>query len=210
MTLQIQLSGGNGNTDINASLGGVISGTALVDATDENLMDNITRKEIILGKTEYRGFYVKNTHATSQVHGAVLYVDADPTQTLVTFGLDSAGTGDGSASGVMQTIGTEDTAPTGITFYDAGEFRLKLPLPILQPLESIGIWIKRVSVGSGVSESLVVGVTLTGNEEAPQGGPGDEDFHWDDGISIGERTEMIGFGDSFDIGVAQIGFSEIE
>jgi hypothetical protein len=36
MTLEIQLSGGNGNTIPLSSLGGVISGTALVDATEEN------------------------------------------------------------------------------------------------------------------------------------------------------------------------------
>jgi hypothetical protein len=166
MTLQIQLSGGNGNTDINSSLGGVISGTALVDATVENLFDDVRRKEILVGKTEFRGFYIKNTHASLQVHGGVVYVDADPSQTTIQMGLDPAGAGDGATTGVMQTISSEDTVPSGVTFEDAGEFRLKIPIPKLEPLESIGIWIQRVAVGSGAAELITVGVTMTGNEEA--------------------------------------------
>ncbi len=166
MTFQIFLSGGASNTDPDASLGGIISSTQMVDATVENLFDNVKRKEILVGKNEFRAFYIKNSSSTLPIHGAVIYVDQDPLQTTVTFGLDPAGSGNGSTTGVMQTIPTEDTIPTGVTFEDINEYKLKLPLPTLKPLESVGIWMKRVAVGSGAAETITVGFTMTGNEES--------------------------------------------
>jgi hypothetical protein len=166
MTFQIYLSGGASNTDPDSSLGGVMSSTQMVDAVVENLFDNIKRKEILVGKTEFRGMYIKNSHATLPIHNPILYVDLDPTQTQVSFGVDPAGPGDGAATGVMQVIGTEDAVPTGVVFEDANEYKVKLPLPTLKPLESVGIWMKRISTGSGASASLIVGLTLTGDEES--------------------------------------------
>ena len=166
MTFQIFFSGGAANTDPNASLGAAISTTQMTDATLENMFDNIKRKEILVGKTEYRGLYIKNSHATLPVHGAVIYVDQDPNQTQVSFGLDPAGSGDGTTTGVMQTISTEDTVPTGVTFEDVNEFKVKLPLPTLKPLEVVGVWMKRIAVGSGSAETLTVGFTMTGDEES--------------------------------------------
>ena len=79
-------------------------------------------------------------------------------------GLDPAGSGDGQTTGVAQIIITEDTAPTGVTFEDAGEFRVKLALPLLRPLESQAVWIKRVAA-AGAGGLITIGVTATGNEE---------------------------------------------
>ena len=208
MALQFKLSGGASNGSSDASLGGIRSTTSVSDATNENVLDDITRKEILVGKTEYRCFYIYNSSATLSVHGNTLYIDEDPSATTVTIGIDPAGSGNGTTSGVAQTIITEDTAPTGVTFEDAGEFRVKLAIPHLLPLESQAIWIKRVaSVGTG--GVITVGVTGTGNEEAMPVGPGSEDFHDADGLSIGERTSIAAVLPPFLIGTARIGFSEI-
>jgi len=166
MTLQIQLSGGAGNTDPDASFGGIISGTALVDATDENLFDDVRRKELLLQKIEHRGFYVKNTSSTLPVRQGLIFIDQDPNQTLITVGLDPAGVGNGSTTGVMQTIGSEDTVPSGVTFEDINQYKVRLPLPFLRPLESVGVWIRREAIGSGAKEVITIGLSLTGNEES--------------------------------------------
>ncbi len=208
MTLEIQLSGGAGNADINASLGGVVSGTALVDATNENLIDDIKRKEILVNKIEFRGFYIKNTNASTEVHGAILFVDEDPNQTTIEMALDPAGSGDGVNDGVMQIISTEDTAPTSTVFEDNGEFRLKIPLPSLKPLEMIGVWLRRTSSGTGAAELLTVGITMAGNEENLPGGAADE-MIGDEGLSIGERTGIVTLTFPFLIGSARVGFAEI-
>jgi len=164
MALVFYLSGGVADTSSDASLGGPRSGTNIVDATNENLIDDITRKEVLVGKTEYRCFYVYNSSATEDIRGSILFVDEDPCATTVTMGLDPAGGGDGQTTGVAQTITIESTTPTGVTFEDAGEFRVKLALPTLRPLESQAVWLKRVAA-PGIGSVITIGVTSSGNEE---------------------------------------------
>jgi len=165
MVLQLRLSGGAGNTNPNASLGGVMSTTSIVDAVDNNLFDDISRKEVIVGKTEYRCYYVFNSSGSTPVHGAFLFIDDFPDISTVTMGLDPVGSGDGVATGVAQTIALEDTTPTGVTFENAGEFIVKVPLPTLRSLEGQAIWVKRVA-NEGKAAIETLGLTITGNEEA--------------------------------------------
>lgn len=164
MALEFQLSGGIGNTSSDASTGGARSGTNIVDATSQNLIDDVSRKEVLVGKTEYRCFYVYNSSTTLDIHGGILYIDQDPSATTITMGLDPAGTGDGQTTGVAQTIVTEDTSPTSVVFEDAGQYRVKLALPRLRPQESQAIWIKRVAT-AGSGGVITIGVTGSGEEE---------------------------------------------
>jgi len=215
MALVLQLSGGSGNTNPNFSLGGIISGTVLVDAVDENLYDDVTRKDVLVGKTEFRCFYIKNTSATP-VHGATVSIDEFPVTSICTIGLDPVGSGDGTNTGVAQIISVEDIVPTGVTFEEAGPNRellskdMKLPLPTLKQNEVIAIWTKRISE-EGDSESVTLGITATGNEQALPAGPGGEDFHVNDGVNLaGERTEILSLIPPFKVGSAKVGFSQVE
>ena len=55
----IRLSGGSGNSDPNAALGGVMStSTAVTDNTTHNLFDVVSGTESAAGDIEYRGVYV--------------------------------------------------------------------------------------------------------------------------------------------------------
>lgn len=210
MDLILRLSGGSGNTNPNASLGGIMSSTSIVDAVDNNLFDDITRKEVIVGKTEYRCYYIYNSNASIPVHGAYFFIDSFPLISTVTVGLDPVGSGDGSASGVAQVINTEDTAPTNITFENAGEFKVKLPLPTLKPLEAQAIWVKRIAQ-SGKAASELLGITVTGNEEALPAAPGTSEIHSADGLNlVGERTSFKLSIRPFKIGTARVGFSQVE
>ncbi len=210
MALVLHLSGGAGNTNPNFSLGGVISTTTIIDAVDNNLYDDITRKETLISKTEYRSFYVKNTDASLPVHGAYLFFDEFPTKSIVTMGLDPIGSGDGVASGVAQLIALEDTAPTGVTFESAGEFTFKLALPTLKPLESQAIWIRRIAEAAS-GESVTAGLTVTGNDSDFPAAPVGSEFHGEDGLNMtGERTAVVASVRPFTIGVARIGLSIIE
>ncbi len=85
MVLVLELSGGVGNTNPNFSLGGIVSGTSVVDMIDNNLYDDVTRKDVLIGKTEFRCFYLKNTDATP-VHGATVTIDQFPVASLLTIG----------------------------------------------------------------------------------------------------------------------------
>jgi len=215
MALVTHLSGGAGNTDPNASLGGVISTTTIVDAVNENLFDDIKRKEIVAGKTEFRCFYIKNTNASIPVHGAIVRIDAFPISSTVTIGLDPVGAGDGVATGVAQTIALEDTAPTGVIFEAPGTFPgisgdLTLSLPTILELETIAIWVKRVS-GTASGGSEILGLTASGNEEALPASPAGSEIHAPDGLNMaGERFSIAASITPFKVGVARVGFSKVE
>jgi len=217
MALVLELSGGAGNTNPDFSLGGVVSGTAIVDAVDNNLYDDVARKDVLLGKTEFRCFYIINTSGTIPVHGAFLQIDEFPVTSLCTVGLDPVGAGDGVTTGVAQIIALEDNVPAGVIFYEAGPDRagvlstdLKVPLPTILPGEMIAIWTKRIAE-EGDSGAVTLGITATGNEEALPVGPGSEDFHAPDGLNLaGERVAILASIIPFKVGVAKVGFSQVE
>jgi len=66
-------SGGDG-------LGGYRSSDEIITDTDENLFDNVSAAESEVGDTEYRAFFIKNTHATLSFVAAKVYIS--PTGTL--------------------------------------------------------------------------------------------------------------------------------
>ena len=54
MSLEFRYSGGVGNSDPDASLGGVMSNTPLNATAMNNLFDNVTFSEAVSGDDEYR------------------------------------------------------------------------------------------------------------------------------------------------------------
>src|SRR4051812_46993412 len=78
--IEWRYSGGAANTDPNACLGGAIStaGAGLIDdAVKNDLFDDVSAAEALGGDIEYRGFYVKNIHATLTLQDARIYMSAD-------------------------------------------------------------------------------------------------------------------------------------
>src|SRR4030066_91278 len=138
--LEIRLSGGAGNSNQNASLGGAISNTrvlaqsasapvnvtgVVIDASDtiaianypNKTYDDVTKQESFSGMTDYRCFYAKNTHPSETAYGASLIIDTNTIggDTLY-LGKDPAGIG-----GTPTTIANENTAPAGETFNQPSE-----------------------------------------------------------------------------------------
>lgn len=142
--IKFYLSGGTSNTDPNLSLGGVISSTEIVDNIDNNLFDDVTGDESASGDVEYRCIYIKNTHTTITLQNAVVYISQEtPGDDIIDIGLDPAGVGDGSTTGVATTIPDESTAPTGVTFSHPTTKATGLSIGDLAPGQCIAIWIKR-------------------------------------------------------------------
>jgi len=149
--IKFYLSGGAGNTDPNASLGGAISGTEITDNVDNNLFDDVSGAESQAGDTEYRCFYVKNTHTSITLQNAVVWINIEtPAGDSLDIGLDPAGVGDGSTTGVATTIADESTAPTGVTFSHPITKATGLSIGNLGPGQCQAIWVKRnVPAGTG-------------------------------------------------------------
>lgn len=139
------LSGGASNAVVNDSLGGVISSTEIVNNTLNNLFDNVTGGEATSGDVEYRCLYVKNTHATDDLDTVKVWLGSNTpapgTETAI--GLDPAGVGDGTSTGVAAVIATEQDAPAGVTFTAAANEGASLPVGLLEAGEVIAVWIRR-------------------------------------------------------------------
>lgn len=135
-----RLSGGSGNTDTNASLGGVKSSTA-IGAGVHNLFDVVSSAESSAGDTEYRCFYVHNAHATLTMQNSVIWIQSNTTSadTSIEIGLGSS-----AVNGTEQTVANESTAPTGVTFSAPANQGAALSIGNVPPGEHKAVWVKRI------------------------------------------------------------------
>lgn len=142
-----RLSGGNANTDPLNSLGGIISATAVnLVTTTNNLFDNVQDAEAASGDIEYRCTYLLNNSGTDTLKAAKVYIASNTpsADTTVQIGLDPAGVGNGSTTGVATTVANENTAPAGVVFSNAATSAAALAIGDLGPGKAIAIWHKRV------------------------------------------------------------------
>lgn len=138
--LKIYLSGGAGNTDPNASLGGIISTTEVVDNTTHNLFDQVSGTESLAGDIEYRGIYLKNTHGSLTAQNTAVYISSNTgsADTTVDIALDG-----GATDATMETIGNESTAPSGETFTAPSTYGTGLSIGSLTAGQKKGIFVRR-------------------------------------------------------------------
>lgn len=136
--VKLYLSGGAGNTNPNASLGGAISVTEVVDNTLNNLFDVVVGQESKDGDIEYRCFYVKNTHATLTLMNPGVYIETN-TPSPTTEVQISVATEIGSP---VQTIPDENTAPSTQTFSTAAGEGNIITFGDLAPGAVKAIWVK--------------------------------------------------------------------
>ncbi len=144
--ITFQLSGGAVNTVPDAALGGVISSTAIVDAALHNLFDLVSGDESFAGDTEYRCFYVKNTHATLPYQNAKIWVE---TETASVDSDELIGLGSSAVNGIEQTVADESTAPTSVAFTQSNLEAGALAIGDIPAGEHKAVWIRRdITVGA--------------------------------------------------------------
>ncbi len=209
MAVEYRLSGGQFNASPSGSLGGQRSDTLITTDVLENFFDNITRAEALIGRTEYRCFYVHNTGA-GHISGAIIEIKTQPAVTTLSVGLDPIGKGDGRNNGVATAISTEDTTPTGVKFFSEdilssdGPFdTVKLPLGLLKSGEGVAVWLKRITE-QAVAQTVILSIEVVHDAVTLPA----EDV--DDGIAIGELiSSTLQATGTFKIGTARIGLSDI-
>lgn len=156
--LKFHLSGGAANSDPNAALGGAISTTQIVDATVANLFDNVGSAESAAGDTEYRCFYVKNTHATLTLQAAKVYIQ---TNTPSADTSAEIGLGTSAVNGTEQTVANESTAPSAVTFSTAAGSGNALSIGNIPAGQHKAIWLKRIVNAAAAaynSDSVIIRV----------------------------------------------------
>lgn len=139
--IKFQLSGGSGNADPNAALGGGISNTVITTDTINNVWDDVSGAESSSGDTEYRAIFIKNTHGTLTYTSPKVWISSNTTSADDTIEIALAGEG---INNTIETIANESTAPVGESFSAPTTFAGGLALPNLAAGQAHGLWIKRI------------------------------------------------------------------
>lgn len=155
-----RLSGGGGNSDPAASLGGAISSTVVTGST---LFDTVSGAESAAGDIEYRGVYVLNNYSASPsltLQNARLWIQVNTPSADTTIAIALAAEG---PNATMETIGNESTAPVGspMTFTEsATNYATGLLLGDLQAGQRYGFWIRRTvnAAASAFNDSFTIRV----------------------------------------------------
>lgn len=144
-----RLSGGAGNTDPAASLGGAMStaGGGVITKTEtfNSIFDDISSAEALAGDTEYRCVYIHNEHASLALTSAKVWISEQTgsASTIVSICLDEAGK-DGTADTIADESTAPDPAPDPTFTTEAVSYATGLALGDLAAGEGFAIWIKRV------------------------------------------------------------------
>lgn len=160
--LQMRLSGGAANSDPNASLGGVMSSTAVTSGASNNLWDDVSGSESSAGDIEYRGFYWRNGHGTLTLQSAVTWIDALTTSADTEFDIALAAEAVGAT---MASIADESTAPSSVTFSRPTSKATGLSIGNMAPGDGgrKGVWIRRTVNAGAAAASDSGSVRLEGD-----------------------------------------------
>ncbi len=151
--IQYRLSGGAGNGDPSASLGGVKSSTAWTST----LFDDVSSAEATAGSVEYRCFYIHNANATLTLIAPKIWIQANTPSatTTVAIGLGSSAQGE-----TEQTVANETTAPSAVSFSEPADFAGGIALGDIPAGGHRAVWIRRtVNAGTAaVADSFTIRV----------------------------------------------------
>lgn len=136
--IEYRLSGGSGNSDPAASLGGVKSSTAVTGST---ALDAVSAAESAAGDVEYRCIYVHNADPALTLTAPVIWLQALGLGT----GHDIAlAVGTSAVNGTEQTVANESTAPSGVTWdTDATSKANGVSLGNIPAGQHRAVWIRR-------------------------------------------------------------------
>lgn len=150
-SLQFRLTGGAGNSDPDAALGGVMSANQLSDTAMNNLFDNVSPDEASSGDTEYRAIDVYNSGDAAATN-VELYMATETSSpdTAIDMGHDATNNPHTSAW-AGETIANESTAPASpVITFGHRVTGARLSLPDIPAGQAARVWMKRVvSPGAG-------------------------------------------------------------
>lgn len=162
--IQIRLSGGAANTDVNASLGGAKSSTQVTDASLHNLFDVVSGAESLAGDTEYRCVYVHNAHGTLSLQNARIFIQTNTPSADTTIAIAAAGEG---VNGTAESVANENTAPVGETFTAPTDYAGGISIGTIPAGQHHAVWIRRtVTAGAAAYNTDNVVLRVQGETAA--------------------------------------------
>jgi hypothetical protein len=134
LVFTVRLSGGSGNTNPAASIGGAISSTN----ASSNIWDSVTNPERTAGLVDYRLLYVKNDDTADANVTAYLPIAAESGRSW------AIGLATQSAGVTVPAISNDTTAPSGVTFSSPSNAGSGLTFVV--PAGSYrGLWFRRTT-----------------------------------------------------------------
>lgn len=133
--IQYRLSGGAGNTDPLASLGGV---KATQTVTAGTLFDTVNSTESNAGDVEYRCIYVHNANGSLSLQNAVMFIPTNTSGNRIDIGV-----GTSAVNGTEQTVGSENTAPSGVSFSQPSTAGTGISLGTIPAGQHRAVWVRR-------------------------------------------------------------------
>lgn len=132
-----------------------------------SVFDQVTTAMALLGDVQYRCTYIRNNHPTLTASEVRAYIYAPPeSPQMIELGVDPAGVGDGTTTGIAQTIANKTTAPAGVSFSAPVSAAAGVILGALPPNKCIALWQKRtvpqMSYGQLRVVPVSIGVTFLG------------------------------------------------
>lgn len=154
--------------DPNASLGKYISTTQIVDATLNNLFDDVSGDENAASESEYRGIFIHNSHATLALQTPKVWLSAEVAGGAnAALSIDTtAASAIGSAGAQMKEIADEDTAPAAQAFTSPTTKAAGLDLGNLPAGQCKGIWVRRAATNSAALNNDGATVRVEGDTAA--------------------------------------------
>ena len=169
---RLSVTTGPGNStaqaDPNASLGQFMSTTAIVDATDNNLFDDISGDENAASDVEYRCFFVYNNHGSLTWQTVVAWLSTE-----VAGGASAAIAIDGvgvvnfdSATDQADEVANESTAPSGESFSAPTTKGTGLSIGNIPTQDVQAIWVRRTAANTAAQAADGVTIRCEGDTAA--------------------------------------------
>jgi hypothetical protein len=139
--------GDTNSSSPNASLGGFLSTTELVNNSVHNLFAEISGNENLNELVKYRCLFVQNDHPEETFFNIRVFIsDQEEEGAEVHIGLDpTAATDPDSATAQAVEIANEDTAPAGVSFSQPEDYDSGLNLGDLEAGQVRAIWFRRTA-----------------------------------------------------------------
>lgn len=123
-------------------------GGVITSGVSNNLWDDVTGAQSAAGLIEYRAFYVKNNHATITWQSVVFWIDSLTSSADTEF--DVALASEAVNVAIVQTLGSETSVPSGVTFTRPTTKAGGLSIGNMAAQAFKGLWIKR-TVNAGAA-----------------------------------------------------------
>lgn len=162
--------GGNVNpqANVNNSLGRFMSITDYINATKNNLFDDVTGDENAASSIDYRCIFVANMHPSITWLGVKAWLPSEVAGGAnIAIGIDpTAASATNAAAAQALTIPNENTAPAGVAFSSPGTKIGGLNLGDIGPGQCRALWFQRTATNSGAMNDDGVNFSVEGDTTA--------------------------------------------